>query len=329
MSNFSDCCCEYFHQYLCYRHLSSFILKAVSPDRVTLHLDLTTSQEIIFLSVLSDFTVHIFVNHDPFIASVFLPELFAGFPDSSWQLPPEISPPHRPEVIPTPIPQALVRKLLVDPRQGLGRHVFPEPISSSTTLRTLLSILEKEFGVGRDLVVHFTIFPHWHMKHGTLPKWHDRPLPWEIKLSEAATFDYDATIEGQYIQMSDQYAPVMHLVVETKAAALKRILGARFMESFFGAEYKYQPDMWKKLESFDRAFPFYGGPEIATILEQWRHVLWSLKYLTGEKDKVESKKGVAEIDVGNITNQIESFHRKNEELKSSMSTLVHQWEEWV
>ena len=35
----------------------------------------------------SDFTVHVFVNHDPFIAVVLLPDLFSEFSDSIWRLP--------------------------------------------------------------------------------------------------------------------------------------------------------------------------------------------------------------------------------------------------
>src|SRR5258708_6231423 len=48
----------------------------------------------------SDFTVHVFVNHDPFIASVLLPDLFSEFSESAWRLPQEIATPRRPEVPP-------------------------------------------------------------------------------------------------------------------------------------------------------------------------------------------------------------------------------------
>src|SRR6266498_4007102 len=89
----------------------------------------------------SDFTVHIFVNHGPFIASIILPDLFSDFPDSVWKLPQLIATPPRPAELPQPISsqisQSLLQELYADPRKGLGRYVFSDPLPSSTTLREL------------------------------------------------------------------------------------------------------------------------------------------------------------------------------------------------
>lgn len=131
-----------------------------------------------------DFTVHIFVNHDPFIASAFLPELFARFPDSPQRLPAKVPPPDRPEASPTSMPQVLLRELYVDPRKGLGRHVVPEPISSSTTLRTLSSTLEREFwSESRPGCTFYYLSTTAHIKQ-TVPEQHDLPL---LKLMQATS----------------------------------------------------------------------------------------------------------------------------------------------
>jgi hypothetical protein len=155
----------------------------------------------------SDYSVHIFVNHDPFIALVLLPDLFSEFSDSEWRLPQEIATPPRPEVPPNPMPASLYMELCASPRKGLGRHVFPDVVPSSTTLRELSERMEQEFGLNRRLVAKFTIFPQDYLDDGTLPKWHDQPLPWDTTLGEVALLDEDAIATGQYAMIADQYTP--------------------------------------------------------------------------------------------------------------------------
>jgi len=65
----------------------------------------------------------------------------------------------RPEVPPNPIPQSLLQELLIRPRSGLGRYVFPEVLPYSTSLHELSQNLEQEFGLDRKLLAKFTIFP--------------------------------------------------------------------------------------------------------------------------------------------------------------------------
>jgi hypothetical protein len=91
----------------------------------------------------SQFTVHVFISHNPSAAVGLLPDLFRDFPDSAWRLPQEIPTPPRPEIIPQLMPLELSKKLMVHARWGLGRYDFLEPLPSSITLSQLSSLLEQ------------------------------------------------------------------------------------------------------------------------------------------------------------------------------------------
>ncbi|EAQ93021.1 predicted protein [Chaetomium globosum CBS 148.51] len=83
----------------------------------------------------SHFTVHVFLNHDPLIARVLLPDLFLDFPDSSWKLAPLVEPPPPPRE--KPEYKSLPKGEGVNPREGLGRYTFSEPLAGDTTLLQL------------------------------------------------------------------------------------------------------------------------------------------------------------------------------------------------
>ena len=282
---------------------------------------------------LSDFSVHVFVNHDPFIASVLLPDLFSEFSDSVWRLPQEIATPPRPEVPPNPIPPSLFMELGASPRKGLGRHIFPDVVPSSTTLRELSESMEQEFSLNRRLVAKFTIFPQGHLKDGSLPKWHDQPLPWDITLGEVALLDEDAVATGQYAGVADQYAPVLHLVIETKAAALNRCLGGivdeKSLARVLREEYKYRRDIWSRLQSFIDAFPQTSYPEIVNALQQWRSTFYSLRYLENERDKLIIQEPVDQNVLQAVASNIEKFKSQKLGAKLSISALACQWENWI
>jgi hypothetical protein len=283
--------------------------------------------------IFSDFSVHVFVNHDPFIASVLLPDLFSQFSDSVWRLPQEIATPPRPEVPPNPIPPSLFRELWASPRKGLGRHIFPDVVPSSTTLRELSESIEQEFSLDRRLVAKFTIFPQEHLEDGTLPKWHDQPLPWDITLGEVALLDEDAVATGQYAGIADQYAPVLHLVIETKAAALNRCLGGivdeKFLARALGKEYRHRRDIWSRLQSFIDAFPPASYPEIVNALRRWRSAFYSLRYLENKREKLIIQEPVDQNVLRTVASNIKKFQSQKLGAKLSSSALASQWENWV
>ena len=104
-------------------------------------------------------------------------------------------------------------ELWVAQRNGVGRYVFPEPLPSSTTLGDISEIMNPEFGLKRKWLAHFRIFPQYYMDNGSFPDWHDRSLPWDIMLDRATMLDYDAISAGQFVEISDRYAPILHLVL--------------------------------------------------------------------------------------------------------------------
>lgn len=271
----------------------------------------------------SHFTVHVFINHDPSIASVYLPDFFSDFPDLAWRLPQEYATPPRPEI----------PDILIDPRKGLGRHIFHQPFPNSTTLRELFEGLESEFDLDRKFIARFTIFPQHYPEVGTYPEWHDKPLPWNMTLAEVAMLDHDAVTTGQYAGVADQYTPVLHLVAETKAATLKRILGGisgkNFLAHVLGEPYPYQGDIWNRLEAFINCYGNSSVPEIVLMLWQWRSALYSLQYLKNEREKLIVKDPVDRGALQSLTSKIEEFRNKKAEAKQSISVLASQWENWV
>ena len=277
-------------------------------------------------SIPSQFTVHVFISHDPSAAVGLLPDLFRDFPDSAWRLPQEIPTPPRPEIIPQPIPRDVSEKLMARPRWGLGRYDFLEPLSSSITLSQLSSLLEQEFNIKRNIQAHFTVFPQAFSGYSSY--WNGRPLPWDITLAEAATMDEEALEEAQYLVTSEDYAPILHLVIETKAAALTHLVGADFLRGVFGEQLMSKPDMWNRLESFHHSFPervkfFSGG------VREWRSSFWSLRYLERERIRMVEKGYKNESELQDLEAKIAEARKTKEKAKVYIEKVVGSWEEWV
>jgi hypothetical protein len=285
----------------------------------------------------SHFTVHIFINHDPSIASVFLPDLFSNFPESAWRLPQEYATPSRPVESPgkTPgnIPRHVLKELLTDPRKGLGRYIFNQPFPNSTKLGELSESLESEFDLHKKFLATFTIFPQQYLKDVTYSEWNGKPLSWNMTLAEVAMLDCHAVTMGQYSEVADQYAPVLHLVVETKSATLKRslggILGKHFLVQILGEKYSHQGDIWNRLESFIGCYEENWLPDIVVMLRRWRSAYHAVQYLKNDREILAAKREVDESALQSMTAKIEDFQRKKIKFKQSISVLANQWENWV
>jgi len=294
----------------------------------------------------SHFTVHVFINHDPLIASVFLSDLFSGFPDSAWRLRQEYSTPARPERQESQLVRGGQARLSnddrhqrdqllqIDPRVGLGRHIFHQPFIASTALSELLPVLEAEFNLDRKLIGAFTIFPQYNLWEGGYPEWHNKPLSWNKTLAEIAMLDHDAVTTGQYSGVADQYAPVLHLVAETKATTLKKnvggVYGKHFLEHVLGESDPYQKDSWSRFEAFTNCYSWNDGePEIVRSLRQWRWAFSALQYLESQRDRSVVEQSVGGERFQNLTSEIEEFQKKKAEAQKSIRLLESQWENWV
>ena len=276
----------------------------------------------------SQFTVHVFISHNPSAAVGLLPHLFRDFPDSAWRLPQEIPTPPRPEIIPQPIPLELSKKLMVRARWGLGRYDFLEPLSSSITLSQLSSLLEQEFNIKRNIQAHFTVFPQ--IFSGYSSYWNGRPLPWDVTLAEAATMDVEALDAAQYLVQSEDYAPVLHLVIETKAAALTRLVDTYFLGSVFGEQLMSKPDIWNRLESFYHAFRDSRTVKVFSEgVREWRSSFWSLRYLEGERIRMVEKGYKNESGLQDLDAKIAETRKTKQKAKAYIEKAVTSWEEWV
>lgn len=274
-----------FHQLLCYLFLPSQLCRRDTPSRPAAFFR-TRNDKMAQPEDPSHFTLHIFLNHDPTMARVLLPDLFADFPDSAWKLPPLIN-------LPSPSREEPKRKgaVFVTPRTALGRHVFSEPVEGSTTLLQLSEEVEREFGILKKYQGQFTIFPQVDLNSLTVTLWNGRPLPWNMTLAEAHLHDLDALApdgDGSSREILKAYAPVLHLVLETKSAALKRALGGAFLtkeiklptgtlgSSAWNDQYNsfgmyYQDNCWwSRLES---------------TLHEWRKATFAHAYLAKQRGK--------------------------------------------
>lgn len=290
--------------------------------------------------VFSDFTVQVFINHDPFIATVLLPNLFRDFPDSAWRLPQAVPVPARLEDDPT-LPSGKVAPYVwLDERSGLGRYCLYDTASNSTTLLELLPLLEKEFDLNSTLLAHFTIFPQPYQENGTLSKWHEAPLPWNMTLGEVMPLDEEAVIRGYYAGVPDQYAPILQLVIETKAAALRRCLAGDVDTKMYARvsgkelEYitpKYQRDNWDKLACFKDAINVHSwSQDVGAALTLWRTAFYSLRYLYHERAKFDTQgEGLDETIRHRVMADIEKIQQNKKEAKKTIATSAREWEQWI
>lgn len=301
----------------------------------------------------SQFTVHIFLSHDPIIARALLPELFSDFPDSTWKLAPLIELPPRPRRRPE-------RKdyFWEDPREVLGRYVFSKPVAGGTTLLQLSEKVEREFAIPRKYQGQFTIFPQRVQEEA---RWDDHPLPWNMTLAEVRPLDLDAPTPCSAGSMgtTNAHDPVLRLVLETKAAALMRIVGNRFLEEELGEPYRLFQDMWDRYSSFWNAYNgYWRSSRLKWALVAWRKAKFAFAYLAKkghlgpENDELRTtirmvdeiremikQSGVSQkkFDLethlrGNLlprVRQIEANEANGQEQLRELSVFVTQWEDWI
>jgi hypothetical protein len=236
----------------------------------------------------ADFAVCVFVNHDPIMASVFLSDLFSNFLDSAWQLP----------AVETAFPGYYTD------RDELGRHVFAQSVPGSTTLDELAGMIEQQFGIGRDLHARFTVF---HDRYN----WHDKPLPQSITLREVV----QPPDEDEMGLPPATGLPKLHLVLETKAAALNRVIGSRFLSDVLGTRDRYYYGTFNHYyHANDSEYP-----DLARALLKWRHIIHVLSYLYAEQRRGRS---VEEA-------KIKQFEKDKAETKTTITRFVRQWASWV
>ena len=230
------------------------------------------------------FTVHVFLSHDPSIARVLLPDLFLDFPDSAWKLPPLVEPPQRPRE--KPVYKSLPRENW-SAREVLGRYVFSEPLAGEATLLQLAERVEQEFAIPRKYQGQFTIFPQNQDETGQYPLWDNRPLPWSTTLAEVHQFDLGAFKPGDNGPTAED-APVLHLVLETKAAALMRIVGPEFLEKEIGEPYRLFVGYWYCLDTFWHFFTRrrqFSSSQLESNLSLWRGARFAYAYLVRQEEK--------------------------------------------
>lgn len=296
----------------------------------------------------SHFTVHVFLNHHPVVARALLPDLFIDFPDLAWKLEPLEKQPPRPREKP---PRSSVHHW-VERRDQLGRYVFREPVAGDTTLLQLSEKMEREFDIAKRYQAQFTIFPQYFDEDGQYPQWHNRPMPWNMTLADIHPLDEDAgyrAAAGHALQTPIGDAPVIHLVLETKAAALTRILDTDFLGAHLGDAYKYFRDQWNRFDSYWHAsLSGEDWPQLRSLLASWRVARAAHAYLTQQRAKgrlgaeneelKEHRQRVEEIRAlkkqGNLSllkeriRRLESNERNGREELEKMSWLVTQWEDW-
>jgi hypothetical protein len=131
------------------------------------------------------FEVHIFINHDPYLASDFLPSLFNSFsfPDSLWKLP--------------PFQPRQEEKEWVSRRERLDRYILPTKLPSSTTISDLSTRISEELKITSKHQAYLTVFPASTVEmNGKWPEWHEKPLPGNTTLTEAHSYD-PQKVEGK------------------------------------------------------------------------------------------------------------------------------------
>jgi hypothetical protein len=235
------------------------------------------------------FNVHVFINHDPNIASIFLSSSYAGFPESLF------NPPSLREV---------TRSYAA--RDSLGRYVLPSSLPASTPLSCVSELLATEFGITESLQAFFTIFPQFPGSSQD-PQWHERPLPPTTSIAEAWAFDDPETREQGKV----------HLVLLTTAAALREITGVGFLAE--------RPMMaMAVLTSFNQAFKFdrLRSPRLLREVRLWRYSRYALAYLSTARTRHEE-------DVTHTKEKIREFEAMERRAREEVGQLAWEWEAWV
>jgi hypothetical protein len=233
----------------------------------------------------SHFTVHVFLSHDPVVARALLPGLFLDFPDAAWKLDPLEKQPPRPREKPAGKQERHWR----NPRDLLGRYVLPEAVMADTTLLQLSEMMEGEFNIAKKYQAQFTLFPQF-TEEDQYPLWHNCPLPWHMTLADVHPLDRSALDaarrDGVALELTEAYAPVLHLVLETKAAALLRIVHIRFLDAELGMPYSAFRDQWNEYDSFWHSRVWNRQySQVESNLKSWRVAKFAHTYLTKQRER--------------------------------------------
>jgi hypothetical protein len=306
--------------------LISFIVACILAYRIDMVSSAPSNQQVLSTQPDSQlapadpdsFAVHVFIQHDQYLASVFLPSLFtpAAFPDDLWKRPP-VSP-YAGFADPA------------DDRFTLGRYVFPTKLSSSTRLTDVAQEMTAEFHIEPQFQAYFTIFPPlWPDHNYKWPEWRNKPLPEETTLAEVYSYDPNR-VEGK-----------VHLVLRTKAAAVAEITGTAFLEEDLGTvhrilDYRRDDSSYADLYRM-RSWDF---PAVIGAVEDWRHAHYALQFLRQEKNKLTTLFGPPDsASGGQRTNvqarlwEIDVREREKETMSANarvaFQRLVRAWDTWV
>ncbi|KAF7593087.1 hypothetical protein BBP40_012032 [Aspergillus hancockii] len=245
-------------------------------------------------------TVHIFINHNPYLASAFLPSLFnpSSFPNHLWNPPPS---------------RHSSPKQNTTPRTSLAHYTFPIQLPPSTHLSEISTKLQNHFNIHKKYHAYYTIFPATNAnQHGNRSAWYEQPLREETTLSEAHSRDPERSKES------------VELVLFTKAAALARISGTGFVEESLGSG-----AVPKRLGGYSDIYPAEEGFDVPAGVRRWRYALRAGRVLEGEKEAL-VRSGESGGEGGlELERQIEELRAMKLNAISEFRELVTQWQEWV
>ncbi|KAK5655753.1 hypothetical protein OQA88_5290 [Cercophora sp. LCS_1] len=91
--------------------------------------------------------------------------------------------------------------------------------------------------------------------------------------------------DGFALEHSEAYAPVLHLLLETKAAALPRIIHTGFLDAELGEPYRLLRDQWNRYDSFWHSNAWNQvHSQLESNLEKWRVAKLAHTYLTKQRE---------------------------------------------
>ncbi|KAF2835099.1 hypothetical protein M501DRAFT_1020096 [Patellaria atrata CBS 101060] len=304
------------------------------------------------MAVPASFKVHIFTRHDPVIATLFLRDLYADFPHGKWNLAPMVPDTAQSSVLSDPpqLPKELWH------RKRMGRFILHTVQLAEMSLGGLLSVFAAVYGFELKHLAQFTIFPQSARARRDNAPWYDRSLPSTMSLTEAWKLDND-----MWYQRPPEPSPPLHLVLETKAAALGRTVGDDIDVSEATA-YELR-DAWSTYESFWRDYQYCQQDTLSGVLARFEEIRLRLSELSSSEtaltfsDELQLGERLAKrkqdlcharevlMTIGSnhleyeIEHEIYILNKEIEqlepnlsalkELKSMMALHVYPWEQWV
>ncbi|KAJ4222865.1 hypothetical protein NW757_014388 [Fusarium falciforme] len=261
------------------------------------------------------FAVHVFIHHNLYVASAFLPSLFtsSAFPEELWKLP--------------PLPGV---SDLVDSRNRLGRYVLRNRLPGSARIAQVAEQMETEFKFHSRFQAGYKVLPPPDPgadEEIRFPEWQGRTLPPDTSLEQAYSYGVYKP-EGK-----------LQLVLETKAAALAPIAGVDFVEDTLGKEYKaFRSLFWR--ETYDDIYGInrFSIPVVVKALRSWRYTYYKLKFLEEVKAKLagrtpEDSLTRSDTAVGQemqeVDREVDEVTMQKQEATAKFQASVERWEEWV